>query len=69
MKDLEPLPVSDKISGAPHPSEATTIFGQDSAQQQFLNAFETQTLPNLYAPPRPPMGWGGGAQILKAVKT
>ena len=40
MKDLEPLPLSDKISGAPHPSEATTIFGQDSAQQQFLNAFD-----------------------------
>ena len=40
MKDLEPLPVSDKISGAPHPSEATTIFGQDSAQQQFLKAFD-----------------------------
>ena len=40
MKDLEPLPLSDKISGAPHPSEATTILGQDSAQQQFLNAFD-----------------------------
>jgi len=40
MKDLEPLPLSDKISGAPHPSEATKIFGQDSAQQQFLNAFD-----------------------------
>ena len=40
MKDLEPLPLSDKISGAPHPSEAITIFGQDSAQQQFLNAFD-----------------------------
>ena len=39
MKDLEPLPLSDKISGAPHPSEATKIFGQDSAQQQFLSAF------------------------------
>ena len=40
MKDLEPLPLSDKISGAPHPSEATKIFGQDSAQQQFSNAFD-----------------------------
>ena len=40
MKDLEPLPLSDIISGAPHPSEATKIFGQDSAQQQFLNAFD-----------------------------
>ena len=44
MKDLEPLPLSDKISGAPHPSEATTIFGQDSAQQQFLNAFDSGRL-------------------------
>ena len=40
MKDLEPLPLSDQISGAPHPSEAIEIFGQDSAQQQFLEAFD-----------------------------
>ncbi len=40
MKDLEPLPLSDQISGAPHPSEATEIFAQDSAQQQFLDAFD-----------------------------
>ena len=40
MNDLEPLPLSDKIAGVPHPSEAIKIFGQDSAQRQFLNAFD-----------------------------
>ena len=32
-------PESDRITGAPHPRETQTLFGQDAAQTAFLDAF------------------------------
>ncbi len=33
------LPASDRIAGVPHPRETETLFGQDAAQTEFLQAF------------------------------
>ena len=33
------LPASDRIAGVPHPRETETLFGQDAAQVEFLQAF------------------------------
>ncbi len=33
------LPASDRIAGVPHPRETEILFGQDSAQAEFLQAF------------------------------
>ena len=41
---LEELPRSDKVEGAPHPSETSTIFGQQEASNQFLTAFNAGRL-------------------------
>ncbi len=35
-----PIPLSDKIEGAPHPSEAEKIFGHDNASKEFLDLFK-----------------------------
>ncbi len=38
------LPESDRVEGAPHPRETLTIFGQDAAQNGFLEAFNADRL-------------------------
>ncbi len=38
------LPEPDRIEGAPHPRETETVFGQDSAQAGFLEAYNTGRL-------------------------
>lgn len=43
MKD-DDHPKPDQIEGAPHPSEAHRIFGQDPAQSTFLEAYNTGRL-------------------------
>ncbi len=35
----DPVPEPDRIEGAPHPRETATLFGQDRAQADFLDAF------------------------------
>ena len=40
----EALPQSDQIEGAPHPRETTDLFGQDAAQQGFLEVFNAGRL-------------------------
>lgn len=35
----EALPQPDRIEGAPHPSETARLFGQERAEQDFLNAY------------------------------
>lgn len=35
------IPQPDRIDGAPHPRDTPRIFGQDAAQQAFLEAFNT----------------------------
>ena len=39
MSDPDDIPESDRIEGAPHPRETTTLFGQDAAASNFLEAF------------------------------
>ncbi|MEE2944599.1 MAG: DNA polymerase III subunit delta' [Pseudomonadota bacterium] len=38
------LPQSDQIDGAPHPRETVKLFGQDAAQNGFLEAFNADRL-------------------------
>lgn len=40
----ESLPQSDQIDGAPHPRETLQLFGQDAAQQGFLEVFNAGRL-------------------------
>lgn len=44
MSDKNDLPPPDKAPGAPHPRETPVLFGQDTAQQQFLEAYATNRL-------------------------
>ena len=44
MSDLADLPLLDQIEGAPHPRETALLHGQDSAQADFLRAFNTGRL-------------------------
>ena len=39
MSDLDDIPESDRIEGAPHPRETANLYGQDAAAQTFLDAF------------------------------
>ena len=41
MNTPEDLPEADRVEGAPHPRETTTLFGQESAEQAFLSAFNS----------------------------
>lgn len=43
MNDDTP-PRADQIEGAPHPRETTQLFGQNTAEQQFLEAFNGDRL-------------------------
>lgn len=38
------LPEPDRVAGAPHPRETQTLFGQDTAEQDFLTAFSAHRL-------------------------
>lgn len=38
------LPEPDRIEGAPHPRETSTVYGQDQAQQAFLDAYTSGRL-------------------------
>lgn len=38
------LPEPDRVEGAPHPRETQTLFGQDAAQAEFLQAFNSGRL-------------------------
>ena len=38
------LPEPDRVEGAPHPRETRTLFGQDAAQSEFLQAFNSGRL-------------------------
>lgn len=38
------LPVPDRIEGAPHPRETPTLFGQQKAKADFLEAYNTGRL-------------------------
>ncbi|MGH1464768.1 MAG: DNA polymerase III subunit delta' [Cognatishimia sp.] len=38
------IPEADRIEGAPHPKETATLFGQEVAQQGFLEAFNADRL-------------------------
>lgn len=38
------LPEPDRIEGAPHPRETTTLYGQNAAEQAFLDAFNAGRL-------------------------
>lgn len=39
MSDVDSIPESDRIEGAPHPRETETLFGQNEAAATFLEAF------------------------------
>ena len=39
MSDVDSLPQSDQIEGAPHPRETPVLFGQQDAEAAFLDAF------------------------------
>ena len=41
---LEELPRSDIVDGALHPSQTPVLFGQSTATEQFLNAFNAGRL-------------------------
>ncbi len=43
MSDVE-VPEPDRIDGAPHPRETSKLFGQDTAQAGFLEAYNTGRL-------------------------
>ncbi|WP_412565692.1 DNA polymerase III subunit delta' [Thalassobius sp. MITS945101] len=43
MAEVE-LPEPDRVEGAPHPRETRTLFGQDAAQAEFLQAFNSGRL-------------------------
>ena len=43
MAEVE-LPEPDRVDGAPHPRETRQIFGQDAAQAEFLQAFNSGRL-------------------------
>ncbi|MGR3697468.1 MAG: DNA polymerase III subunit delta', partial [Roseovarius sp.] len=38
------LPEPDRVEGAPHPRETVQLFGQDAAESEFLDAFNTGRL-------------------------
>lgn len=38
------LPEPDRVDGAPHPRDTAKLFGQDGAQAEFLNAYNTGRL-------------------------
>ncbi|MCK0139279.1 DNA polymerase III subunit delta' [Aliiroseovarius sp. F47248L] len=42
--DLEDIPESDRIDGAPHPREASRLIGQDAAEAAFLRAYTSDRL-------------------------
>ena len=44
MSDTVDLPEADRIDGAPHPRETERLFGQDDAQRDFLEAFNSNRL-------------------------
>ena len=44
MSDAGDLPEADRIDGAPHPRETERLFGQDDAQRDFLEAFNSNRL-------------------------
>jgi DNA polymerase III subunit delta' len=44
MPEPEDLPEPDRAEGAPHPRETIFLFGQDQAEQEFLEAFRSGRL-------------------------
>ena len=44
MTDAADIPESDRIEGAPHPREAPRLIGQESAERDFLEAFNANRL-------------------------
>lgn len=44
MSDAGDLPEADRIEDAPHPRETEQLFGQDDAQRDFLEAFNSNRL-------------------------
>ena len=44
MTDVEQIPESDCISGAPHPRETRQLFGQAEAETSFLSSFNSDRL-------------------------
>lgn len=44
MSATEDLPDPDRIPGAPHPRETANVFGQDKAEAEFLEAFNSGRL-------------------------
>lgn len=44
MSDAGDHPQADRIDGAPHPRETERLFGQDDAQRDFLEAFNSNRL-------------------------
>lgn len=47
MSDEQP-PEADRLAGAPHPRETTTLFGQDAAEAEFLDAIRRDRLPHAW---------------------
>lgn len=44
MSNTGDLPEADRIEGAPHPRETALLFGQDDAQRDFLEAYNSNRL-------------------------
>lgn len=44
MSDADDIPEPDRIDGAPHPRTTNVLYGQDRAQQEFLDAFASGRL-------------------------
>lgn len=48
MTDLDDIPEPDRIEGAPHPRETAALFGQDTAERSFLDAFNSGKPPHAW---------------------
>ena len=44
MAPTDPLPEPDRLEGAPHPRETAVLYGQSTAEAEFLRAFTTGRL-------------------------
>lgn len=44
MTDYEDIPEPDRAEGAPHPRETAEVFGQDTAEREFLDAWRSGKL-------------------------